>query len=304
MIEEPGALTTREVIERARAAAPAPPTTCEGRQAARPGKASGDEDQCCRASASAATRKRTSSAARPGFLIVRQPARRGGRAPRPGGYYIIEGKGDGKLPKRVSDGNCSVVQGQAPDPIAPAQGSAPLAAVALAPKPAVQPAPGPDLSVAYSAAVAKVTAGEVGGVGEIRKMADSGYAPAQFYLAVADPGRQGGAEEGRHRSRQWLEQAADWRRPAPGLRATSRSTCTKASAAPATPPRRPEVVRAALPSIELLDSQFNLAAVYEHGDGVQRRTRAEAGKWYLIAGRSRRRRGQGRRGAGASGPHA
>jgi localization factor PodJL len=35
----------------------------------------------------------------------------------------------------------------------------------------------------------------------------------------------------------------------------------------------------------LLDSQFNLAALFEHGDGVCQNS-AEAYKWYLIAGRS------------------
>ena len=55
----------------------------------------------------------------------------------------------------------------------------------------------PDLSVAYAAAVAKVSAGEAGGLTEMRKLADGGYAPAQFYLAELYPGRQGGPEEGR-----------------------------------------------------------------------------------------------------------
>ena len=35
----------------------------------------------------------------------------------------------------------------------------------------------------------------------------------------------------------------------------------------------------------LLDSQFNLAAIYEHGDGVSANP-AEAYKWYLIASRA------------------
>jgi len=96
----------------------------------------------------------------------------------------------GNLPKRVSDA-LSVVQGQTPDLIAPAQGSA-RCAVALA-QGRWPPRPRSDrnLSQAYSAAVAKVSAGDTGGVGEIRKLADGGYAPAQFYLAELNPGRQG-----------------------------------------------------------------------------------------------------------------
>ena len=62
-----------------------------------------------------------------------------------GGYMVWQGKADGKMPKRVADA-LSVVQGQPTDATAPASGSAPLAAVALAPKPAAQAAAAPDLS--------------------------------------------------------------------------------------------------------------------------------------------------------------
>ena len=63
--------------------------------------------------------------------------------------------------------------------------------------------------MAYSAAVAKVSAGEAGGVAEIRKMADGGYAPAQFYLAELIQDGKAGLKKDATESRHWLERAAD-----------------------------------------------------------------------------------------------
>ena len=275
-IEETGALTTREVIERARAAARAAndrDAATKPRGAARPG-----DESVLQGLSFGRSRKRTISGTSGALIVASLLAAVGLSA---SGYYVIEGKGDGKLPKRVSDA-LSVVQGQAPDPIAPAQGSAPLAAVALAPKPMAQTAPGPDLSAAYSAAVAKVTEGEAGGVAEIRKMADGGYAPAQFYLAELIQDGKAGLKKDPTESRQWLERAADggdrtaMHNLALDLHEGVGGARNAAQAA--------EWFRRAA-ELGLLDSQFNLAAIYEHGDGVSVNP-AEAYKWYLIAGRS------------------
>ena len=275
-IEETGALTTREVIERARAAARA---VNERDAAAKPRSAARSSDESVLQSLSfGRPRKRTLSGTSGALVVASLLAAVGLSAC---GYWVIEGKGDGKLPKRVSDA-LSVVQGQTPDAIAPAQGSAPLAAVALAPKPTAQAALGPDLSVAYSAAVAKVTEGEAGGVAEIRKMADSGYAPAQFYLAELIQDGKAGLKKDATESRLWLERAADggdrtaMHNLALDLHEGVGGARNAAQAA--------EWFRRAA-ELGLLDSQFNLAAIYEHGDGVSLNP-AEAYKWYLIAGRS------------------
>jgi len=275
-IEETGALTTREVIERARAAARA---ANDRDAAAKPRSAARAGDESVLQSLSfGRSRKRTISGTSGALVVASLLAAVGLSA---GGYMVIEGKGDGKLPKRVSDA-LSVVQGQTPDPIAPAQGSAPLAAVALAPKPMAQTAPGPDLSLAYSAAVAKVSAGENGGVVEIRKLADGGYAPAQFYLAELIQDGKAGLKKDATESRHWLERAADG-----GDRTAMHNLALdlhEGVGGARNAPQAAEWFRRAA-ELGLLDSQFNLAAIYEHGDGVSVNP-AEAYKWYLIAGRS------------------
>jgi localization factor PodJL len=275
-IVETAALTTREVIERARAAARATNDRDGGvkpRGPARPG-----DESVLQSLTFGRNRQRTIGATSGALVVAAILAAVGLSA---GGYMVMDGKADGKLPKRVADA-LSVVQGQITDATAPAQGSAPLAALALAPKPAAQPAPGPDLSEAYSTAVARISAGGTSGLIEIRKLADGGYAPAQFYLAELIQDGKAGLKKDATESRHWLERAAeggdrtamhnlalDLHEGVGGGRNTAQAA---------------EWFRRAA-ELGLLDSQFNLAAIYEHGDGVSVNP-AEAYKWYLIAGRS------------------
>jgi len=275
-IVESAALTTREVIERARAAARASNDRDAGSKARGPGRPA--DESVLQSLTFGRSRKRTIGGAASALMVASILAAVGLSA---GGYMVFDGKAGGKLPKRVADA-LSVVQGQAVDATAPAQGSAPLAALALAPKPVAQTAPGPDLSAAYSGAVAKVTAGEAAGLIEVRKLADGGYAPAQFYLAELIQDGKAGLKKDATESRHWLERAAEG-----GDRTAMHNLALDLhegiggarSAAQAA-----EWFRRAA-ELGLLDSQFNLAAIYEHGDGVSVNP-AEAYKWYLIAGRS------------------
>ncbi|MEJ0064721.1 MAG: peptidoglycan-binding protein [Caulobacteraceae bacterium] len=279
-IEETSALTTREVIERARAAARAS-NDREPRGAARPG-----DDSVLQSVSFGRSRKRTIGGTSGALMIASLLAAVGLSA---GGYMLFDGKPGGKLPKRVADA-LSVVQSQVADATAPAQGSAPLAAVALAPK-AIPQAAAPDMSQAYSAAVAKVSAGESSGLIAVRKLADGGYAPAQFYLAELIQDGKAGLKKDATESRRWLERAAEggdrtaMHNLALDLHEGVGGARNAAQAA--------EWFRRAA-ELGLLDSQFNLAAIYEHGDGVSVNP-AEAYKWYLIAGRS----GDGEAKAGA-----
>ena len=277
-IEEKAALTTREVIERARAAARAANERDATAKPRGPGRPS--DDTVLQSLSFGRSRKRTIGGAAGALGIASVMAAVGLSA---GGYMLIEGKADGKLPQRVSDA-LSVVQGQGANAPVPAeQGSAPIAALALAPKPAAaQAAVGPDLSAAYSTAVAKVTTGEAGGVSDIRRLADGGYAPAQFYLAELIQDGKAGLKKDPTESRLWLERAADggdrtaMHNLALDLHEGVGGSRNAAQAA--------EWFRRAA-ELGLLDSQFNLAAIYEHGDGVSINP-AEAYKWYLIAARS------------------
>jgi localization factor PodJL len=189
---------------------------------------------------------------------------------------LFEGQSGAKLPKNVEDA-LAVVRGNAP--IAPAAAQAtPLAAVAFAPKPA-SPS---DITAAYSAAVSKIDANEAGGVDEMKKLANGGYAPAQFYLAELFQDGKAGLKKDLSLSRQWLEKAAEG-----GDRTAMHNLALdlhEGIGGGANAAQSAEWFRRAA-ELGLLDSQFNLAAIYEHGDGVSQNP-AEAYKWYLIAARS------------------
>ena len=260
------------MIERARAAARAS-NDRDPRAAGRPA-----EDSVLQGLSFGRSRKRPIGGTSSALMVASLLAAVGLSA---GGYMLFDGKTSGKLPKRVADA-LSVVQGQVADATAPAaQGSAPLAAVALAPKPVPQAA-APDMSLAYSAAVARVSAGEAGGLIAVRKLADGGYAPAQFYLAELIQDGKAGLKKDATASRHWLERAAEggdrtaMHNLALDLHEGVGGARNAAQAA--------EWFRRAA-ELGLLDSQFNLAAIYEHGDGVSVNP-AEAYKWYLIASRS------------------
>jgi localization factor PodJL len=271
-IEEAPALTTRDVIERARAAA----------RAANEGLARGPSrpaDNSVLQGLSFSRAPRKPGGATGALMVASLLAAVGLSA---GGYMVFEGKSGGKLPKRVSDA-LTVAQAQAPDASADTPSSdGPLAAVALAPKPMAQAAAGPDYTGAYSAAVARITAGQAGGVGDIRKLADGGYAPAQFYLAELYQDGRAGLKKDPSSARQWLERAAEG-----GDRTAMHNLALdmhEGIGGARNAPLAAEWFRRAA-ALGLLDSQFNLAAIYEHGDGVSQNS-AEAYKWYLIASRS------------------
>ena len=274
-IQEAPALTTREVIERARAAARA----ANERDSTKPrGPSAPADDSVLQGLSFGRSRKRGVTGSSGALMVASLLAAVGLSA---GGYVFLEGKGGGKLPQRVADA-LSVVQGQSAATPTGAPDSAPLAAMALAPKPTDAAQQGPDLSAAYSAAVAKVSAGEAAGLGDIRKLADGGYAPAEFYLAELFQDGKGGLKKDASQSRQWLQRAAEggdrtaMHNLALDLHEGVGGARNAAQAA--------EWFRRAA-ELGLLDSQFNLAAIYEHGDGVSVNP-AEAYKWYLVASRS------------------
>ena len=263
-------LSTREVIERARAAARAA-SDRDGSARLRPAKPA--DDGVLSGLAFGRSRRRAGPS---GALMVASLMAAIGLSA--GGYVFLEGKPTGKLPKRVADG-LSVVTGGAPDN---AGAASPLAAVALAPKPADAAPAGPDLSGAYSAAVARIKVSQAGGLADLKKIADGGYAPAEFYLAqLYQDGKAGLAKDGAQ-SRRWLEKAAEG-----GDRGAMHNLALdehEGLGGPRNAAAAAEWFRRAA-ELGLLDSQFNLAALYERGDGVSQNS-AEAYKWYLVAARS------------------
>jgi len=265
-------LTTREVIERARAAARAGSERdglARARAAAKPA-----DDSVLQGLSFGRSRRRPGGPT--GALMVASVLAAVGLSA--GGYMFFEGKPGGKLPRRVADA-LSVVTGAAPSTTSDA-GGAPMAAMALAPKP--DAAPGPDLSQAYAAAVSKIAASPAAGLAGIRKLADGGYAPAEFYLSELYQNGRAGLKKDPAQSRSWLERAADG-----GDRNAMYNLALdehEGVGGPRSPAAAAEWFRRAA-ELGMVDSQFNLAAIYEHGDGVGANP-AEAYKWYLIASRA------------------
>jgi localization factor PodJL len=160
--------------------------------------------------------------------------------------------------------------------------AAPQAALALEPHAATTAAAGMDLSGLYAEGVRRVEARDNAGLGGIRKAADLGYAPAQFYLAKLYEEGQAGLARSPAEARRWTERAAQ-----NGERGAMHNLALyyyEGVGGPKNPAAAGEwFLRAARRG--LVDSQYNLAKLYEGGYGVALNP-AEAYKWYLIAARS------------------
>ena len=172
-------------------------------------------------------------------------------------------------------------------PAAPAV-STPQAAVALAPH-LTQPAPASssasgvvDQAGLYADAVRRIEAHDSSGVVDLRKGANLGYAPAQFYLAKLYEAGDAGVPKDVASARLWTQRAADnGERKAMhnlGLYYFEGTGGAKNLALAA------QWFRKAA-DLGLVDSQYNLARLYEGGFGVSQ-SPSEAYRWYLIAGRS------------------
>ena len=177
---------------------------------------------------------------------------------------------------------------QASPTLAPApQISTPQAAVALAPHLTQPGAAGPasgaqDLPGLYADAVRRIEAHDNSAVGDLRKDANLGYAPAQFYLAKLYETGDAGLPKDIAAAREWTQRAADnGERKAMhnlGLYYFEGTGGTKNL------PVAAQWFRKAA-NLGLVDSQYNLARLYEGGFGVTQ-SQAEAYRWYLIAARS------------------
>ena len=175
-----------------------------------------------------------------------------------------------------------------PTPItATAATTTPAAAPALAASPTAAPATAAanTPAVIYAQAVAAIDRGDNKGVEALRRAANSGYAPAQFYLAKLYEAGRAGVPKNAAEARRWTERAAlggdRWAQHNLALYyyEAGSGQPTAASAATAAQWFR----RAA--DQGLVDSQYNLGRLYETGVGVSQNT-AEAYKWYLIAAAS------------------
>jgi localization factor PodJL len=276
--EEPGPfarpLTTREIIEQARASARA-----ASAETASPSLLAGI------ASGKRGVRAGMPSVQTAALVFV------GGAALGLGAIgYLMQDSGGG-LPDRVAEqialgkGGQEVKSGEV-DPSA--KGGAPRLAVALAPRPADAPGAAAaqtaavDSAALYGQAVRLIEAGDAKGVETLRRVANLGHAPAQFYLAKLYESGERGLKKDMAEARRWTERAAQGgERKAMHNLALYYFEGTGGGKNAAT---ASQWFRKAA-DLGLVDSQHNLGRLYEEGFGVPQNA-AEAYKWYTIAARS------------------
>jgi len=282
-------LTTREIVEQARAAARS--TTAAGAgEKPKKGGATARPSVGALFSGFGAPRvkKRSGGAIQTALLVAGGAAFLSVGA---AGLVVMGAKPGGAPPKRVAD---SVDAGQVP--IAAAEtdsspfGPNPRAAIAITPQPigaSPTPAPaedaGPALAAAYDSAVRAIEAQEPGAVEGLKQTANLGYAPAQLYLATLYENGRLGVKKDLAEARRWTERAAQG-----GDRKAMHNLALYAfegvGGQPKNAPLAAQWFRRAA-DLGLVDSQYNLGRLYEQGLGVNQNP-AEAYKWYLVAARS------------------
>jgi localization factor PodJL len=212
------------------------------------------------------------------------------------GYELVVEKPVGALPSRVAE---ALGRGATPahaEQPAPGEPGRQMAAVALAtptpeaaldgagtlaPAPPASPAASEAAAELYADAVRRIDARDFSGMVSLRKSANLGYPPAEFYLGKLYETGGAGMTKDLVQARQWTERAAEG-----GDKKAMHNLALyyfEGSGGPKDLSQAAEWFRRAA-QLGLVDSQFNLAQLYQEGIGVARNP-AEAYKWYLIAAR-------------------
>lgn len=163
-----------------------------------------------------------------------------------------------------------------------AEPAAPIAALAVVPTKATPAdlARGEDL---YQQATAQLDADEVGGVETLKQAAATGYTPAQLHLAGLYQDGDKGLTVNLSEARVWARRAADGG-DARGMHAYGMYLFDGVGGDQNRVEALDWLRRAA--ELGLVDSQFNVAKLYETGDQGIQPDLTEAYKWYLIAARA------------------
>ena len=162
----------------------------------------------------------------------------------------------------------------------------PLAAVALTaaatPTDAV-PLASPEAQALYDRAVDQIDAGDSAGVEALTQAANLGLAAAQLKLAGLYETGDAGVTRDAVESRKWARRAAASGDPR-GMHAFGMYLFDGVGGAR----NRPEALDWLLKAADrgLIDSQYNVARIYENGDEGIAPNPTEAFKWYLIAART------------------
>ncbi|WP_243692087.1 peptidoglycan-binding protein [Caulobacter sp. BK020] len=293
--EEPVApsrpLSTREVIEQARAAA---------RQAALSGDKGKDKAKVKKPGTSLfagfgpkGSEKKAKKGAMKTALMVSATAACLGVAS--AGAIMSLAQGSGPVPERVAEGSSNKTTGEIRAAEADTSPIGARAAVALTSQtqadattistdisPAALTPPGENAQALYDEGVRRIEAKDRTGLDSLRKAANLGLPRAQFYLAKMYEVGEGGVKKDLVEARRWTERAATAGEP----RAMHNLALYyyKGEGGERNSTKAASWFRKAS-DLGLVDSQFNLAQLYEGGWGVSQNP-TEAYKWYLIAARS------------------
>ena len=131
----------------------------------------------------------------------------------------------------------------------------------------------------YNTAVGRLQSGDASGVEDLRKAANLGFAPAQFYLAKLYEAGGSGIKKDLTEARRWTARAAEG--------GDARAMHNYALFQYAGDGGAQDLSGAATwfhkaAELGVVDSEYNLARLYAAGKGVPKNP-AEAYKWYLIA---------------------
>ena len=150
-------------------------------------------------------------------------------------------------------------------------------------RPSAAAARGDAATALYAGAVRLIEGGDAGrGMADLRRAADQGHAPAQFYLAKLYENGEAGLPRDAAQARRWTERAAQG-----GDRKAMHNLALfyfSGDGGQKNMTTAAQWFRRAADQ-GLVDSQYNLGRLYEEGFGVTTNP-AEAYKWYLIAGRA------------------
>jgi localization factor PodJL len=131
----------------------------------------------------------------------------------------------------------------------------------------------------YDDSVRKVEAGDTSAVNDLKRAANLGFAPAQFYLGRLYEAGAAGLTKDMTQARLWTQRAAQGGDPAAMYNLASYMYA--GDGGPKDPAGAVDWFRKSA-DLGVVNSQYNLAQLYETGHGVTKNL-AEAYKWYLVA---------------------
>ena len=272
-------LSTREVIEQARAAAraaaaaPRSKTLHAGDRRARPARGGGLFGALKPGRPTSTWQTALMVAGGAAFLSV-------GAA----GVVLMEGPAATRQAHEAQpfDGSPRAAVALAPDSVV-----APAAATLEAPPPAAAPAPGPApaadaVATDYVKVAAAMEQKQPGALTRLKAIADGGHAPAQMFLARLYETGQAGVVQNLAEARRWTARAADAGDPT-AMHNLALYYFRGEGGPQDTPAAATWFKKAAQRGV--VDSQYNLGLLYQSGSGVPRDL-VQAYKWFMIAANS------------------